>query len=106
MTDPSNEQTAPGTPPGSTAAPARTTALRIAGDLGLLSGAKTKHFNVKVPPQLFEAAARRLGTTSPAAVVTAALASLATEDDLGPWLAQNWGSLADLPQDMLDQIDI
>jgi hypothetical protein len=84
----------------------RTVALRIAEGMGLLSGPKTKHFNAKVSPQLFQAAAKRLGTTSPAAVINAALASLATEDELGPWLARNWGILADTPPELLAQIDL
>nr|WP_294555774.1 hypothetical protein [uncultured Rhodopila sp.] len=83
-----------------------TVALQIAEGLGLLDGPKTKHFNAKVPPKLFQAAAKRVGTTSPAAVITAALASLATEDELGPWLARNWGTLADTPPELLDQIDL
>lgn len=83
-----------------------TTALRIAEGMGLLAGPKTKHFNAKVPPALFEAASKRVGTTSPAAVINAALAALATEDELGPWLAANWGVLADTPPELLDQIDL
>ena len=83
-----------------------TAALRIAGAMGLLDGPKTRHFNAKVSPKLFDAAAKRIGTTSPAAVINAALASLATEDALGPWLAQNWGVLADAPPELLDQIDL
>jgi hypothetical protein len=83
-----------------------TTALRIADRLGLLSGPKSKHFNAKVSPKLFAAAAKRIGTTSPAAVINAALASLATEDELGPWLARNWGVLADTPPELLEQIDL
>ena len=51
--------------------------------MGLLTGPKTKHFNAKVLPKLFQAAAQQVGTTSPAAVITAALAALATEDELG-----------------------
>ena len=82
-----------------------TVALRIAEGMGLLAGPKTKHFNAKVSPRLFQAAAQRIGTTSPAAVINAALASLATEDELGPWLARNWGVLADAPPELLDQID-
>lgn len=74
--------------------------------MGLLTGPKTKHFNVKVSPQLFAAAAQRVRTTSPAAVITVALAALATEDELGPWLAKNWGVLADTPPGLLDQIDL
>lgn len=81
-------------------------ALRIARDKGLLEGPKTKHFNVKVPPRLFDAAAKRLGTNSPAAVIEAALAAVATQDDLGPWLARNWGVLSDLDPDLLAQLDI
>ena len=81
-------------------------ALRIAESMGLLTGPKTKHFNAKVTPKLWEAAAKRAGSTSPAAVINAALASLATEDDLGPWLARNWGALAESPSDLLDQIDL
>jgi hypothetical protein len=83
-----------------------TPSLRIAAAMGLLAGPKTKHFNVKVSPKLFGAAAKRIGTTSPAAVINAALASLATEDELGPWLSRNWGVLADAPVDLLDQIDL
>jgi len=80
-------------------------ALRIATAMGLLSGPKTKHFNAKVPPKLFQAAAKRVGTTSPSVVISAALASLATEDALGPWLARNWGVLADTQAELLEQID-
>ena len=83
-----------------------TVALRIAEGMGLLAGPKTKHFNAKVSPRLFQAAAKRIGTTSPAAVINAALASLATEDELGPWLARNWGLLADAPPELLEQIDL
>jgi hypothetical protein len=82
-----------------------TVALRIAENMGLLSGPKSMHFNAKVQPALFQAAAKRLGTTSPAAVINAALASLATEDQLGPWLANHWGDLADAPPELLAQID-
>ena len=83
-----------------------TAALRIAEGVGLLTGPKTRHFNAKVPPALFEAAARQIGATSPAAVITAALASLATEDELGPWLARNWGILADTPPELMEQLDL
>lgn len=88
-----------------TAAP-RTIALEVAKGMGLLTGPKTKHLNAKVSPALFAAAARRIGTTSPAEVINAALASLATEDELGPWLARNWGVLADADPSLLDHIDI
>jgi hypothetical protein len=88
------------------AAGQRTVALRIAEGMGLLTGPKTKHFNAKVSPLLFQAAAKRVGTTSPAAVINAALASLATEDEVGPWLARNWGILVDTPSELLDQIDL
>ena len=81
-------------------------ALRIARSRGLLEGPKTKHFNAKVSPRLFDAAAKRLGSDSPAAVIQAALATLATQDDLGPWLARNMGSLADLDPELLAQLDI
>ena len=84
----------------------RTVALRIAEDMGLLSGPKSKHFNAKVSPRLFQAAAKRIGTNSPAAVINAALASLATEDELGAWLARSWGVLADTPPELLEQIDL
>lgn len=83
-----------------------TVALRIAEDMGLLKGPKAKHVNAKVSPLLFQAAAKRIGTTSPAAVINAALAALATEDELGPWLASRWGVLGDLDRQVLDQIDL
>jgi hypothetical protein len=82
-----------------------TKALYIAETMGLLAGPKTKHCNAKVQPALFEAAARRAGTQSPGAVISAALASLATEDDVGSWLAARWGALAELDPDMLALID-
>jgi hypothetical protein len=65
---------------------------------------ETKHRRTQdgAPP----AAARRNGATSPAAVIDGAPASLATEDELGAWLARNWGILADAPADLLEQIDL
>jgi hypothetical protein len=83
-----------------------TTALRIAAAMGWLDGPKTKHCNAKVNPALFDAAAKRAGTSSPAIVINAALAALATEDEAGPWLARNWGILADVPKELLDAIDL
>jgi hypothetical protein len=83
----------------------RPLALDIAEQLGLTTGRKTTHVNAKVPPRLFAAAARRAGSTSPAIVITAALAALATEDELGPWLARHWGALADIDPDLLAQLD-
>lgn len=80
-------------------------ALRMASAAGLISEAKTKHLNAKVQPALFDAAARRVGSTSPAVVIEAALAALATQDDLGPWLAEQWGVLADVDPDLLSQIE-
>lgn len=82
-----------------------TVALRIAGGMGLLDGPKAKHVNAKVSPKLFQAAAEKVGTTSPAAVIEAALASLATEDELGRWLASRWGALADVDPELLDQME-
>lgn len=84
---------------------ARTLGLRMANAAGLTGEAKTKHVNAKVQPALFEAAARRAGSTSPAVVIEAALAALATQDDLGPWLAQQWGALGDIDPELLCQIE-
>lgn len=81
-------------------------ALRIAEQLGLTAGPKTTHVNAKVPPRLFAAAARRAGSTSPAVVITTALAALATEDELGPWLSRQWGTLADIDPELLAQLDL
>lgn len=83
-----------------------TSALRMAERMGLLDGPKAKHLNAKVSPKLFQAAADKLGTTSPAVVVSAALAALATEDELGPWLTRRWGTLADVDPALLEQIEI
>jgi hypothetical protein len=80
--------------------------LRMAQAAGLTGQPKTKHLNAKVPPALFEAAARRVGSHSPAAVIEAGLAALATQDDLGPWLAQQWGRLADIDPEVLEAIDL
>jgi hypothetical protein len=82
----------------------RLPSLQIADARGLTAGPKTRHVNAKVPPALYEAAARRVGDDSPAVVITAALAALATQDDLGPFLAANWGALADIDPEMLEQI--
>jgi hypothetical protein len=79
--------------------------MKMAEASGLIDGAKTKHLNAKVQPALFAAAARRAGTDSPAAVVEAALAALATQDDLGPWLAAQWGALSDVDPELVAQID-
>ena len=81
-------------------------ALRMARAAGLTDEAKTKHVNAKVQPALFEAAARRAGSSSPAIVIEAALAALATQDDLGPWLAQQWGSLANVDAELLAQMEL
>lgn len=80
-------------------------ALRMASAAGLTSQPKTKHVNAKVQPALFDAAARRVGSTSPAIVIEAALAALATQDELGPWLAEQWGVLADVDPELLGQIE-
>ena len=80
-------------------------ALSMASAAGLTTQAKTKHLRVKVQPALFEAAARRAGSRSPAIVIEAALAALATQDDLGPWLAEQWGVLADVDPELLAQFD-
>jgi len=79
--------------------------LRIATAAGLNDGPKTKHLNAKVTPALFAAAAAQLGTQSPSAVIEAALAALATQDDLGPWLADQWGSLAHVDPDILAEMN-
>lgn len=80
--------------------------MRMAEAAGLTGEAKTRHVNAKVQPALFEAAARRVGSQSPAVVIEAALAALATQDDLGPWLAAQWGTLADVDPGLLGQIDL
>jgi hypothetical protein len=87
-------------------APKAGLSLRMAEAAGLTAEAKTRHLNAKVQPALFEAAARRVGSRSPAVVIEAALAALATQDDLGPWLAAQWGSLAGIDPDMLAQLDL
>lgn len=78
--------------------------VRMASAAGLLDQPKTKHINAKVQPGLFEAASKRAGSSSPAVVIEAALAALATQDDLGPWLASNWGSLSDVDPAVLDEL--
>lgn len=85
---------------------AQALSLRMAAAAGLMAGAKTKHLNAKVPPGLFEAAARRVGSQSPAVVIEAALAALATQDDLGPWLAAQWGSLSNVDPALLNELDL
>lgn len=79
-------------------------AVQMASAAGLLEQPKTKHINAKVQPDLFEAASKRAGSSSPAVVIEAALAALATQDDLGPWLASNWGSLAHVDPAVLDEL--
>jgi len=80
--------------------------MRMATAAGLTDGPKTKHLNAKVTPALFAAAAARLGTQSPSAVIEAALAALATQDDLGPWLADQWESLAHVDPDLLAEMNL
>jgi hypothetical protein len=86
-----------------TAGKPRPLTLHIAEQLGRAAGSKTTHVNAKVPTRLFTTAARRSGSTSPAAVITAALA---TEDEPVRWLARRWGALADLDPDLLAQLDL
>ncbi|HEY1934441.1 MAG TPA: hypothetical protein VGG99_20730 [Acetobacteraceae bacterium] len=74
--------------------------------MGLTAGPKSRHVNAKVPPRLYAAAAKRAGSMSPAVVITTALAALATEDELGPWLAHQWGTLADIDPELLAELDI
>lgn len=78
----------------------------MAAAAGLTAGAKTKHLDAEVAAALFEAAARRAGSHSPAVVVEAALAALATQDDLGPWLTAQRGSLADADPELLAETDL
>jgi hypothetical protein len=78
----------------------------MASAAGLMGESKTKHINAKVQPALFEAASRRAGSSSPAVVIEAALAALATQDDLGPWLASNWGSLGDVDEAILEELSL
>ncbi len=86
--------------------PVDSLALRMASAAGLTGEPKTKHVNAKVQPALFAAAAQRIGSTSPAVVIEAALAALATQDDLGPWLARQWGALPDIDAELLAQIEL
>jgi hypothetical protein len=78
--------------------------FQIATGARLSQGKKTKHINAKVTPALFDAAARSIGSDSPAKVIEAGLAALAAQDDLGPWLAANWGVLADIDPEVLDEM--
>ena len=78
--------------------------IQMASAAGLIKQPKTKHINAKVQPGLFAAASKRAGSSSPAVVIEAALAALATQDDLGPWLASNWGSLADIDPALLEDL--
>jgi hypothetical protein len=80
--------------------------IRIAEQMGLTAGPKTRHINAKVPPKLFAAAAKRVGSSSPSVVINAALAALATEDSLGPYLASRWGVLADVDPEILDLMEM
>jgi hypothetical protein len=82
----------------------RLVAVEMASAAGLFDQPKTKHINARVQPGLFDAASKRAGSSSPAVVIEAALAALATQDDLGPWLASNWGSLADVDPAVLDEL--
>jgi len=80
--------------------------IRMASAAGLIGQPKTKHINAKVQPRLFEAASKRAGSSSPAVVIEAALAALAMQDDLGPWLAANWASLSDIDPALLEELSL
>lgn len=80
--------------------------IQMASAAGLIDQPKTKHINAKVQPRLFEAASKRAGSSSPAVVIEAALAALATQDGLGPWLAANWGSLSDIDPALLEELSL
>lgn len=80
--------------------------IQMASAAGLIGQPKTKHINAKVQPGLFEAASKRAGSSSPAVVIEAALAALATQDDLGPWLAANWGSLSNVDPALFEELSL
>ncbi len=79
-------------------------ALAMAGALGLTGDHTKRHVNAKVSETLFKAAAHRAGTDKVTEILTTALALLAVGDDLGPWLAQNWGSLAHIDPTLADEL--
>ncbi len=80
-------------------------ALKSAEASGLLKGPKSRHLNAKVTPALFDAAAKRVGDSTPTAVITAALATLAEPEGLGAWLAANQGILADIDPEIKEMIE-
>jgi hypothetical protein len=73
-------------------------AVEDAREAGLLSGDKTEHLSLRVPPRLLEAARRRSGITSPTELGIAALALLAQIDPVAEFMQATRGELADIPE--------
>jgi hypothetical protein len=104
-------------PPTAAAQPLRT-ALETAERRGLLTCPATKRVTVTIPAALFDAAAEQLGTTSPTAVIEAALAGVAAlapeppkpdeppRETLNQWLAAHLGVLADMDPEFLKQLEM
>ncbi|MFN3725258.1 MAG: hypothetical protein ACK4SZ_03020 [Allosphingosinicella sp.] len=97
MTDPKHDRPHSRREPGSS--------LPTASTAGRRNQPESKRLNVLIQSALFDAAARRVGSTSPTIVIEAALAALASQNQLGPWLAENWGVLSDADPELLDELD-
>ena len=68
--------------------------LAAAGALGLI-GAKDRTIGGRVPTALVEAAKARSGLQSDSELLLYALSKVALEDDFGPWLLAQKGSVPD-----------
>jgi hypothetical protein len=87
--------------PGKTRQPpaSRRHALTTAPPGGVPGDTRTNP--ASVPPGTSRATARSADAAPPAG----APAVLADRDELAAWLADNWGTLADAPAELLDQIE-
>ncbi|MBR0660207.1 hypothetical protein [Neoroseomonas oryzicola] len=90
--------------PGTSAGMQSTIAMELAANMGLMEGAM-RHINARVPARLLERATEKLGAEGVTEAVTRALASVATRSELGPWLAHNWGALADVDRETTAEIE-
>ena len=69
-------------------------ALAIAGQQGLLSGARTLTVRGRMPSLLVEQAQKKTGIQSDSPLIEAALASLVAADDYADWLLAQRGTVS------------
>ena len=83
-----------GKPKSATSSPRVDEALSIAGQQGLLSGARTLTVRGRMPSLLVEQAKKKTGIQSDSKLIEVALANIAVADDYADWLLSQRGTVS------------